>query len=136
MCHFVHRMFICLGLNKNKESVTIGIRFVRKDRFTDMGLIQKVFGTHSERELKRIMPLVDRIEELRSSMMELSDDELREKTNEYKKRVQQDGESLDSVLPEAFATVREARLKDGALQGAADWRDRHASGTYRRDAYR
>ena len=108
MCHFVHRMFICLGLNKNKESVTIDIRFVRKDRFTDMGLIQKVFGTHSERELKRIMPLVDRIEELRPSMMELSDDELREKTNEYKKRVQQDGESLDSVLPEAFATVREA----------------------------
>lgn len=105
---FVHRMFICGGLNKKQESVTISFRFVRKDRFTDMGIIQKVFGTHSERELKRIMPLVDQIEELRPSMMELTDEELREKTNEYKRRIQQDGESLDSVLPEAFATVREA----------------------------
>ena len=104
----VHRMFIRLGLNKKRESVTISFRFVRKDRFTDMGMIQKVFGTHSERELKRIMPLVDQIEELRPSMMELTDEALREKTNEYKKRIQQDGESLDSVLPEAFATVREA----------------------------
>ncbi len=73
-----------------------------------MGIIQKVFGTHSERELKRIMPLVQKIEDLRPEMMKLTDEELREKTNEYKKRVQQDGESLDSILPEAFATVREA----------------------------
>ena len=73
-----------------------------------MGIIQKVFGTHSARELKRIMPIVQKIEELRPEMMKLTDAELREKTNEYKKRVQQDGESLDSILPEAFATVREA----------------------------
>ncbi len=73
-----------------------------------MGIIQKVFGTHSERELKRIMPIVQKIEDLRPEMMKLTDEELREKTNEYKKRVQQDGESLDSILPEAFATVREA----------------------------
>ncbi|MBR6637349.1 MAG: preprotein translocase subunit SecA, partial [Lachnospiraceae bacterium] len=73
-----------------------------------MGIIQKVFGTHSARELKRIMPIVQKIEELRPEMMKLTDAELREKMNEYKKRVQQDGESLDSILPEAFATVREA----------------------------
>ncbi len=72
-----------------------------------MKLVEKVFGTHSERELKRINPLVDKIEELRSSMQALSDEELREKTAEYKKRVA-DGESLDDILPEAFATVREA----------------------------
>ena len=73
-----------------------------------MKIVQKIFGTHSERELKRIMPLVEQIEQLRPEMMKLTDEELREKTNEYKKRVQQDGESLDSILPEAFATVREA----------------------------
>ena len=73
-----------------------------------MKIVQKIFGTHSERELKRIMPLVEQIEKLRPEMMKLTDEQLREKTNEYKKRVQQDGESLDSLLPEAFATVREA----------------------------
>ena len=72
-----------------------------------MKVIEKVFGTHSTRELKRIMPQVDKIEELRSSMMALSDEELRGKTAEYKKRLE-DGATLDSLLPEAFATVREA----------------------------
>jgi len=72
-----------------------------------MGLIQKVFGTHSERELKKIMPLVDKVESLRPQMQALSDEELKAKTAEYKQRYQ-DGESLDSLLPEAFATVREA----------------------------
>ncbi|MCR4643722.1 MAG: preprotein translocase subunit SecA [Lachnospiraceae bacterium] len=72
-----------------------------------MSLFDKIFGTHSERELKRIKPLVDRIEGMRDSMMALSDEELRGKTAEYKKRFQE-GESLDSLLPEAFATVREA----------------------------
>jgi len=72
-----------------------------------MKLIDKVFGTHSERELKRIKGLVDKIESLRPTMQALSDEELRGKTAEYKKRYQ-DGESLDSLLPEAFATVREA----------------------------
>ena len=72
-----------------------------------MKIIDKVFGTHSERELKRIMPLVDKIEALRPTMMALSDEELRAKTEEYKKRLA-DGETLDDILPEAYATVREA----------------------------
>ncbi len=72
-----------------------------------MGLVQKVFGTHSERELKRIEGLVKRIEELRPSMMELSDEQLRDKTKEFKKRLTE-GETLDDLLPEAYAVVREA----------------------------
>ena len=70
-------------------------------------VIDKIFGTHSERELKRIEPLVNKIEELRPAMQALSDEELRAKTEEYKKRFA-DGETLDDLLPEAFATVREA----------------------------
>ena len=72
-----------------------------------MGLITKVFGTHSSRELKRIAGTIDKIEALRTSMQALSDEELRGKTEEYKKRFQ-NGETLDDLLPEAFATVREA----------------------------
>lgn len=72
-----------------------------------MNIVNKVFGTHSERELKRIESIADKIEDLRPSMRELSDEQLREKTKEYKKRLQ-DGETLDDLLPEAFATVREA----------------------------
>lgn len=72
-----------------------------------MNVIQKVFGTHSERELKRIMPIVDKIESMRPAMMELSDEQLKDKTKEYKKRLS-DGETLDDLLPEAYATVREA----------------------------
>ncbi|MCR5666309.1 MAG: preprotein translocase subunit SecA [Eubacterium sp.] len=72
-----------------------------------MGLADKIFGTHSQRELKRVTPIVDKIEALRPTMQALSDEELREKTQEYKKRYA-DGESLDDLLPEAFATVREA----------------------------
>jgi len=72
-----------------------------------MKIVDKIFGTHSERELKRIVPLVDKIEELRPAMQALSDEELRAKTEEYKKRLTE-GETLDDLLPEAFATVREA----------------------------
>ncbi len=72
-----------------------------------MKIIDKIFGTHSERELKRIEPLVDRIEALRPQMQALSDEELRARTDVYKKRLA-DGETLDDLLPEAFATVREA----------------------------
>ncbi len=72
-----------------------------------MNVVQKIFGTHSERELKRIMPLVDKIEALRPGMQALSDEELREKTQEFKKRLAE-GASLDDLLPEAYATVREA----------------------------
>ena len=72
-----------------------------------MKLVDKVFGTYSQREIKRIMPLVERIEGMRDGMMALSDAELRAKTAEYKARFQA-GETLDDLLPEAFATVREA----------------------------
>ena len=70
-------------------------------------IVDKIFGTHSERELKRIIPLVDKIDSLRPEMQILSDEELRGKTAEYKKRLEA-GETLDDLLPEAFATVREA----------------------------
>ena len=70
-------------------------------------MIEKVFGTHSERELKRIEPIVEKIESYRDTMRALSDEELRGKTKEYKKRLAE-GETLDDLLPEAFATVREA----------------------------
>ena len=72
-----------------------------------MNLIEKLFGTHSERELKRIMPLVDKIEALRPTMQALTDEQLKDKTREYKERLAK-GETLDDLLPEAFATVREA----------------------------
>ena len=72
-----------------------------------MKIVEKIFGTHSERELKRIYPIVDKIEGMRDEMMAMSDEQLRGKTQEFKKRLA-DGETLDDILPEAFATVREA----------------------------
>ena len=75
-----------------------------------MGLIQKVFGTHSQHELKRIYPIVDHIEALEPEMQKLSDEELRDKTREYKERYAK-GETLDDLLPEVFATVREAAVR-------------------------
>ena len=72
-----------------------------------MKLSERIFGTHSARELKRITPIVDKIESLRPEMQKLSDEELRGKTKEYKERLAK-GETLDDLLPEAFATVREA----------------------------
>ena len=72
-----------------------------------MNIIDKLFGTHSERELKLIMPTIDKIEALRPTMQALSDEQLRDKTKEYKQRLAE-GETLDDLLPEVFATVREA----------------------------
>ncbi len=72
-----------------------------------MKFVEKIFGTHSQRELKMIMPIVDKIESLRPQMQALSDEELKAKTKEYKERYA-NGETLDDLLPEAFATVREA----------------------------
>ena len=72
-----------------------------------MNLIEKVFGTHSERELKLIRPIVDKILGMREQMVALSDDELRDNTRKFKERLA-NGETLDDLLPEAFATVREA----------------------------
>ncbi|GLC82563.1 preprotein translocase subunit SecA [Lacrimispora brassicae] len=72
-----------------------------------MNLVQKIFGTHSERELKLIEPIVDKIEAMRPSMVALTDEELRNNTKLFKERLSA-GETLDDILPEAFATVREA----------------------------
>ena len=71
-----------------------------------MNMFSKVFGTRSQREVKRIMPLVNKIESLRPEMQKLTDEELRGKTREFKKRLEE-GATLDDLLPEAFATVRE-----------------------------
>ncbi len=72
-----------------------------------MSVVQKIFGTHSEREIKRINGLVDKIEGMRPEMMEMTDEQMREKTKEFKKRLSE-GETLDELLPEAYALVREA----------------------------
>ncbi|MGN1165690.1 MAG: preprotein translocase subunit SecA [Lachnospiraceae bacterium] len=72
-----------------------------------MGLLQKIFGTHSENELKRIYPIVDAIEAMEPEMQKLSDDELKNKTKEFRERLEK-GETLDDILPEAYAVVREA----------------------------
>ena len=72
-----------------------------------MSLIDKIFGTHSEHELKHIYPIVDKIEAMRDTMVALSDDELKAKTGEFKERLSK-GETLDDLLPEAYAVVREA----------------------------
>ena len=77
------------------------------DRSKYMSALTKVFGTHSERELKRIYPIVDKVESYRDGFMQLSDSELKGKTREFKDRLEA-GETLDDLLPEAFATVREA----------------------------
>ena len=80
-----------------------------------MKFTEKLFGTHSERELKRIYPIVDKIEALRPTMQALTDEELRAKTKEYKDRYN-GGESLDSILPEAFATVRAAAKRSLGME--------------------
>ena len=72
-----------------------------------MGLMNKVFGTHSDREIKRIVPIVNKIESYREAMGQLSDEQLRDKTEEFKERLSK-GETLDDLLPEAYAVVREA----------------------------
>ncbi|MDY3121480.1 preprotein translocase subunit SecA [Suipraeoptans intestinalis] len=75
-----------------------------------MGLMQKLFGTHSEHELKRIYPIIDTIEALEPEMQKLTDEELRGKTAEFKSRLKE-GETLDDILPEAYAVVREAAVR-------------------------
>ena len=75
-----------------------------------MGIIEKIFGTHSENELKRIYPIVDRIEAMEPEIKALSDEELKGKTREFKKRLSE-GETLDDILPEAYAVVREAAFR-------------------------
>ena len=100
--------------------------------------VEKFFGTHSQRELKMITPLVDKVESLRPQMQALSDEELRAKTQEYKNRYA-NGESLDDLLPEAFrdgSGSSKACTEYGTLPGTDHrWHD-PPSGTYRGDAYR
>ena len=72
-----------------------------------MNFVEKIFGTHSDRELKYIYPIIDKIEKLRPTMQAMSDDELKDQTRKFKERLAA-GETLDDILPEAFATVREA----------------------------
>ena len=75
-----------------------------------MNMIEKVFGTHSERELKRIIPIVDKIESLADNYANMSDEELRNQTKLFKERLAE-GETLDDILPEAYAVVREASTR-------------------------
>ena len=90
----------------NSGTITTQIGFY-KEIYKVMGLAQKLFGTHSEHELKRIYPIADKIESYRESYGRLSDEELKGKTKEFKDRLAK-GETLDDILPGAFATVREA----------------------------
>ena len=80
-----------------------------------MGFIEKIFGTHSENELKRIYPIVDHIEALEPEMQQFSDGELKNKTREFRERLEK-GETLDDLLPEAFAVVREASVRTIGLR--------------------
>jgi preprotein translocase subunit SecA len=80
-----------------------------------MSIVERLFGTHSERELKLVKPIVDKIEALKPSMQELTDEQLREKTREYKKRIEE-GETLVQLMPEAYATVREAAKRSIGLE--------------------
>ncbi len=107
---FVNSLIVNERLNPSGKSVKMLFGLIWADGYfggSTMKLKDKLFGTHSTRELKRITPLVDKIEALRPAMQELSDEELKGKTAEYKKRLAE-GETLDDLLPEAFATVREA----------------------------
>ena len=80
-----------------------------------MGFFDKIFGSYSEREVKRIIPIVDKIDALDSKMQALSDEELRAKTTEFKERIAK-GETLDDILPEAFAVAREAAARTIGLK--------------------
>lgn len=75
-----------------------------------MGILNKIFGTYSDKEVKRIMPLVEKINAMESEFQKLSDDELKHKTVEFKERLA-NGQTMEDILPEAFATVREASVR-------------------------
>ena len=96
--------------NRAAPGQTGGAGISIRSLLLNMGIIEKIFGTHSENELKRIYPIVDRIEALEPEMKALSDEELRGKTREFKDRLKE-GETLDDLLPEAYAVVREAAYR-------------------------
>ena len=103
-----------------------------------MNVIEKVFGTHSERELKRILPIVDKIESLRDDMMALTDEQLKDKTKEYKTRLAQ-GETLDDLFAGSVCNGSGSGTscpEHGAFPRTADRRYYPASGTYRRNENR
>lgn len=91
---------------RNNESWT----FLIIERGVKMGLLKKIFGDYSDKEIKRINPIVDKIEALDNEMQGLSDDELRNKTVQFRERLQ-NGETLNDILPEAYAVVREAAVR-------------------------
>src|SRR5699024_5038681 len=97
-CVILYAVFVCGFLLSRKRSVSI------------MGLITKIFGTYSDRELKQIYPIVDKIEALEPEYKALTDQQLTAKTAEFKERLGK-GETLDDILPEAFAAVREASVR-------------------------
>ena len=100
-----------------------------------MGIIEKIFGTHSENELKRIYPIVDRIEAMEPEMKALSDEELKGKTREFKERLSE-GESLDDLLPEALCSCTGSGIqspRNAPLQSSAHRWYHPASGPYCRD---
>ena len=80
-----------------------------------MGFLEKIFGNYSDKEIKKITPIVDKIEKLEPSMEALTDDELRAKTQEFKERLAQ-GETLDDILPEAYAAVREGAKRSMGMR--------------------
>lgn len=80
-----------------------------------MGLLEKIFGNYSEKEIKKIVPIVDKIESYQPQMQALSDEQLREKTQEFKDRLQ-NGETLDDILPEAYAVVREGAKRSLGME--------------------
>jgi Preprotein translocase subunit SecA (ATPase, RNA helicase) len=84
-------------------------------RMKKMKIFQKIFGSYSDRELKRINPIVNKIEALDSQIQSLNDEELRAKTDEFKERLSK-GETLNDILPEAFAVVREAAWRTIGLK--------------------
>ena len=80
-----------------------------------MGILEKIFGSYSEKELKRIKPIVDEIEAMEPEIKKLSDAQLKGKTQEFKNRLA-NGETLEDILPEAFAVVREASVRVLAMR--------------------
>lgn len=80
-----------------------------------MNLIEKIFGTHNDHELKKIRPIVDKIIAMQPQMAALSDEELKAQTPKLKERLA-NGETLDDILPEAFATVREAAKRSVGME--------------------
>ena len=83
------------------------LRNSKKGNEKNMGIFRKIFKSYSEKEVKRVMPLVDKINGLEEEISKLTDEQLKNKTNEFKKQLEE-GKTLDDILPEAFAVVREA----------------------------